>query len=114
MDSWDVPEMRMKEELWWAPYVRDFRQLSPLKDPIAAINRRTPGDAPLIQTAVAYRTMCVNVPQYLLYLQAQAKILAVDVVKARLPVEMGLEHSLRAAGGLLGGIEVDCLSLIHI
>jgi len=100
--------MAIRDELWWSPYVQDFKQLSTLKDPIASMNKRTPKGAPLIQTAIAYKAMCINVPRYLLYLQDKAKAMGVKVVKARLPVERGLQHSLTGIKDVVKDSKVDC------
>jgi len=105
IDSWNGP---VKDELWWAPHVQDFRQLSTFTDPVLAINKRTPDDGPLIETAIAYRAMCVNVPRYLLYLQDKGKALGVTVVKAKLQTDAGLERSLKAVDSRIGGLRVDC------
>lgn len=91
---WDGP---VKEELWWAPHVKDFRPLSPLQDPLLSIHKRIPAHAPGIKEGAACRAMSVNVPQYLLYLQEKARSLGAQVIKARLPVDAGLQNALLAA-----------------
>ncbi|KAK0255163.1 hypothetical protein B0A54_16286 [Friedmanniomyces endolithicus] len=91
---WDFP---VKERIWWAPYVKDYRVLADHQESFRSINERTPEDAGKIQAAVAYRAVAVNVPQYLLYLQERARKADTVVIKARLPVERGLQHTLEAA-----------------
>ena len=86
----------MKEDLWWAPYVRDFRGLSLLQEPVATINKNLPAST-TIKDAAANLSISVNVPQYLLYLQEKARSLGAKVIKARLPVDAGLSNALTAA-----------------
>ncbi|KAK1071405.1 hypothetical protein LTR74_003282 [Friedmanniomyces endolithicus] len=91
---WDSP---VKEEVWWAPYVQDYRVLADHQEPFCSINERTPDRAGKIQAAVVYRAVAINVPQYLLYLQERARTAGAVVIKARLPVEQGLQHALEVA-----------------
>lgn len=86
------------EELWWSPYVKDFRQMSPFHDPVWAINESTSNKtAARIKWAASFRAPSVNVPQYLLYLQEKGRLLDVKVIKAKLPTDAGLEKALVAA-----------------
>lgn len=85
------------EELWWAPHVQDFRQLTPFREPVSTINSKTAQDGPEIKWAVTYRSISINVPHYLLYLQEKARRLGVEVIKAQLPIDAGLEKALSAA-----------------
>ncbi|KAK5128021.1 hypothetical protein LTR85_005138 [Meristemomyces frigidus] len=91
---WDGP---VKEKLWWAPHVKDFRVLSLLQEPLLTISKRIPCHAPEIKEAAACRAMSVNVPQYLLYLQQKARSLGAKVIKAPLPVDAGQENALAEA-----------------
>ncbi|KAK0938792.1 hypothetical protein LTR29_009642 [Friedmanniomyces endolithicus] len=91
---WDFP---VKEEIWWAPHVQDYRVLADHQEPFCSINERTPEGAGKIQAAVVYRAVAVNVAQYLLYLQERARKSGAVVIKARLPVEQGLQHALEVA-----------------
>ncbi|EMC98904.1 hypothetical protein BAUCODRAFT_31180 [Baudoinia panamericana UAMH 10762] len=93
-DYWDGP---VTEDLWWAPYVRNFRHVSESQEPLISISKRTPPRAPQIANAVACRAMAINVPQYLLYLLEQSRSLGVKLIKARLPVGRGLKAALLAA-----------------
>ncbi|KAK4546683.1 hypothetical protein LTR36_001901 [Oleoguttula mirabilis] len=105
---WDAP---VKEELWWAPRVKNFRALSSLQEPLLTISKRIPAHAPAIKEAAACRAMSVNVPQYLLYLQEKARSMGAKVIKARLPVGSGLEDALTAAEShamVDGGRRPDC------
>ena len=99
-DSYHFWDDQPGEDLWWAPHVKDFRQLSPSQDPVVAINEKAPQDVSRIMWAAACRAPSVNVPQYLLYLQEKARSLGVKVVKARLPTDAGFEKALLAAEGI--------------
>ncbi len=96
-DSYHFWDAEPKEELWWAPHVQQFRQLSPLLEPVANINASTPEGAPKISSAAACRAPSINVPQYLLHIQEKAKTLGVKVIKARIPTESGLASALDEA-----------------
>ncbi|TKA61325.1 hypothetical protein B0A55_11330 [Friedmanniomyces simplex] len=105
---WDFPGT---DELWWAPYVKDFRVLADHHEPVRSINERTPKGAGEIKEAVVYRAVAVNVSQYLLYLQERARKAGAVVIKARLPVEQGLQNALQAAEGEAmskGRSKADC------
>ena len=108
-EYWDG---QVKEELWWAPHVRNFRQLSTYNEPVRSCNDRAlAAGAPTVQFACAYDAMCINVPQYLLYLQEKARLLGAKVIKARLPVHDGFEAALSAAEDLVlvhGRPQIDC------
>ena len=87
----------MKEEIWWAPYVNNFRTLAEHQEPVCSVNARTPSDAGRILEAVKFSAVSINVPQYLLHLQERARKAGALVIKARLPVEAGLQSALAAA-----------------
>lgn len=91
----------MREDLWWTPYVKDFRQLSPEQEPVLSINAALPA-AKKIRHAAANRSVAVNVPQYLRYLQNRARALGVVFVKARIPVSEGFAGALAAAERITG------------
>ena len=99
-DSYHFWDAQPSEDLWWAPYVKDFRQLNNALEPVATINQNTPKTAPQITWAAACRAPSINVPQYLLHLQEKARSLGVKVIKARLPVDAGFEKALSAAEGI--------------
>lgn len=102
-DSYHFWDTELHEDLWWAPHVKDFRQLSPLRDPVATINDSSSDkDAPRIKWAAACRAPSINVPQYLLYLQSQARSFGVKVIKARLPTNAGFENALLSAESTAG------------
>ncbi|KAI6829541.1 hypothetical protein KC340_g8577 [Hortaea werneckii] len=90
---WNGP---VREGLWWAPYVDDFRELSTSQEPLLSINGQLPAEAK-IQNAAANRSIAINVPQYLLYLQERAKSLGVKVIKARMGTDAGLANVLKSA-----------------
>ena len=96
-DSYHFWDGHPAEDLWWAPYVQHFRQLSPLLDPMAAINGKLPTESRQIRWGVVCRAPSINVPQYLLYLQERARSLGVDVIKAILPTDAGFEKALAMA-----------------
>ncbi|KAK3718148.1 hypothetical protein LTR37_005263 [Vermiconidia calcicola] len=102
-DSYHFWDTELQEDLWWAPHVKDFTQLSPLRDPVATINDSSSDkDAPRIKWAAACRAPSINVPQYLLYLQSQARSFGVKVIKARLPTNAGFENALLSAESTAG------------
>ena len=86
-----------ESDLWWSPYVKNFQQLSPLKDPIVSINAHRPEHIPEIKQGTVCQVPSINVPQYLLWLQGWARSLGVKVIKARLPTDSGLEAVLKDA-----------------
>ncbi|KAI7263239.1 hypothetical protein KC343_g4211 [Hortaea werneckii] len=90
----------VREELWWAPYVEGFRELSTSQEPLLSINGQLPAEAK-IQNAAANRSIAINVPQYLLYLQERAKSLGVKVIKARIGTDAGLTSVLKSAAGTM-------------
>ena len=96
-DSYHFWDKQPNEDLWWAPYMKDFRQLSNYQAPVATINGRTRKDGAKIIWAAMCRAPSINVPQYLLYLQEKARSLGVKVIKARLPTDVGLEKALSTA-----------------
>ncbi|KAI7287259.1 hypothetical protein KC345_g666 [Hortaea werneckii] len=94
---WNGP---VREELWWAPYVKDFRELSTSQEPLLSINGQLPAEAK-IQNAAANRSIAINVPQYLLYLQQRAKSLGVKVIKARIATDDGLTSVLKSVAATM-------------
>ncbi|KAK3109516.1 hypothetical protein LTR53_017151 [Teratosphaeriaceae sp. CCFEE 6253] len=105
---WDFP---VKEEIWWAPFVKDFRVLAGYQEPVCAVNARTPAAAPRIQEAVVFRAVAVNVAQYLLYLQERARRAGAVVIKVKLPTSVGLQGVLEAAereAAKHGRGKIDC------
>ena len=108
LDYWDgVPT----EEMWWAPHVKNFRTIADFNDPIRALNARMSEHMAPIMHGVAYDAFCINVPQYLLYLQEKGRKMGVKVVKARLPVNAGLLKALDAANTVAkreGRRNADC------
>ncbi|KAI7154560.1 hypothetical protein KC349_g7579 [Hortaea werneckii] len=93
---WNGP---VREELWWAPYVDNFHELSTSQEPLLSINGQLPAEAK-IQNAAANRSIAINVPQYLLYLQERAKSLGVKVIKARMGIDAGLANVLKSAAAI--------------
>lgn len=91
---WDTPPT---EDLWWAPYVRGFGQISTLRDPIARINARTAEGEGKVVWGVEYRAPSVNVPVYLQWLVQRAEGRGVRIAKAALPMDERLETALKAA-----------------
>lgn len=71
--------------------------LSPELKPIAAINARYSASTPGLTNGVYYRAMCINTPQYLLYLQQKVRSLGGEVIKARLPTDKALASALQQA-----------------
>jgi hypothetical protein len=96
-DSYHFWDDQPTEDLWWAPYVKDFRQLSNFLDPVAGINSKLPASGPQIRWAAVCRAPSINVPQYLLYLQQRARSLGAKIIKARLPTDAGFQQALAAA-----------------
>ena len=96
-DSYHFWDGQPSEDIWWAPYVKDFRQLSIPSDPVASINASLPASTKQIRWAAACRAPSINVPQYLLYLQEKARSLGVQVIKASLPTDAGFEKALTVA-----------------
>ena len=86
--------------MWFAPYVKNFRVLSIDDEPVRSVNERAGPDGAKIKQACAYSAVAINVSQYLLYLQERARKARAEVIKARLPVNAGLDAALKAAEGL--------------
>lgn len=93
---WDF-NLPMYENIWWAPYVKNFRSLSPDVETVRIINERAGKDGPQIIEACAFSAVSINVPQYLHYLQERARKAGARVIKQRLPVDEGLDTALAAA-----------------
>lgn len=87
--------------------MKDFEKLSPSAAPVSEINDRASKDLLPIEVAITYKSISINSPQYLLYLQERAKSSGVDIVKSRLPTTAGLEGALTAAQELAGRGEPD-------
>lgn len=101
----------VKEVLWWAPHVKDFRQEPVAMGPVAAINAKAPKGVPDIDWAVSYTSISINSPHYLLYLQEKARMFGAIVIKARLHSENGLRSALDEAEQLAkseGRPAADC------
>ena len=96
-DSYGYLDGPVTEVMWWASHVPNFRMLSAHEEPLCSLNQGLPINAPTVQNAFAYRAMSINVPQYLLYVQEKARLLGVEVIKARLPVDTGMEAAVAAA-----------------
>ena len=94
-DSYHFWDQQPTEDLWWAPYVKDFRQAAVDQDPTLTINERSPTK---IRWAASCQAPSINVPQYLLYLREKAHTLGAKVIKSALPTSAGLEKALIAAG----------------
>jgi D-amino-acid oxidase len=105
---WDFP---VTENIWWAPYVKDFRTLAVEQNPVCSINQRTRSGDPNIVEALAFKEIAIDVSQYLLYLQQRARKAGATVLKKRLSVNAGLENALaeaeREATGR-GGAQATC------
>lgn len=105
---WDSE--KVEEDLWWAPHVLDFRQLSLFQEPVVSLNRERPSHAPEIKWAATSRACSIDVPTYLLYLQERARRAGAVLFQSRLPTDGGLPKALRAAEGIaktIGRGEVD-------
>ncbi|EME45255.1 hypothetical protein DOTSEDRAFT_52578 [Dothistroma septosporum NZE10] len=105
---WDT---EISEDLWWAPHVLGFKQLSLHHEPILSINRNRPGYAPEIVWGATSKACSVHVPQYLLYLQERARKHGSIVFQSRLPTDGGLGKALATAEGIvrvIGRPKVDC------
>lgn len=100
-DSYDLWDLPVKQTLWWAPYVPEFRTLPTHQEPITSYNARCPPDTPQITEAIACKLPSINVPKYLLYLQNRATTAGAHVIKTRLPVDAGLNHTLHSTESLL-------------
>lgn len=99
------------EDLWWTSCVKDFRELSPIQEPILSINQNSPTHAPKILHGATSRAISINVPKYLLYLQERARIAGAVIFQSRLPTDGGLQKALATAEGIsnaLGRGRVDC------
>ena len=53
-----------------------------------------------IQSAVCFKTICINVPHHLKYLLSKVLAAGGKLVKARLPTDKGLPNALRSAAAL--------------
>lgn len=99
------------EDLWWAPHVKDYRELSTTQEPVLSLNKNHPAHAPKIRHAATSRAFSINAPQYLLYLQERARTAGVVIFQSKLPTDGGLKKALATAEGIsnaLGRGKVDC------
>jgi D-amino-acid oxidase len=96
-EFWDKPP---DYDIWYAPHVESFRQLSAEQKPIAAVNKRAGPSAPQIDCGAYYKAMSINVPRYLLYLQEKALSLNVEIIKTLLPVHGEFSSALQEGGTL--------------
>jgi len=71
---WDVEP---KELPWWSNHVSDFHRLP--------------------QGGVSFKSISINVPEYLLYLLNTAKVLGAQVIQLRIPTSEGFESALKFA-----------------
>jgi hypothetical protein len=101
IDSYELWDNSPDYDIWYAPHVESFRQISPSHPPASRINARCPPEAPQIFHGAYYKAMSINVPQYLLYLQEKAKGCGVEFVKARLDTSKGFVHALKEAEELV-------------
>ncbi|QIX01114.1 hypothetical protein AMS68_006631 [Peltaster fructicola] len=99
------------EELWWAPYVKDFKQESTIVGAAAEVNLKLPKDVRPIDSALSYTSISINSPHYLLYLQERARKLGAVVIKSRITATSGFGRALAATEELLksrGRPSVSC------
>jgi D-amino-acid oxidase len=101
IDSYEFWDTSPDYDIWYAPHVESFRQLSPSHPPISKINGESPPTVPQISHGAYYKAMSINVPQYLLYLLERAKSYGVEVVKSRLDTSQGFAHALEEAEELV-------------
>lgn len=97
IDSYEFWDKAPDYDIWYAPHVEAFRQLSADQKPISAVNDRTPREAAKVQHGAFYRAMSINVPRYLLFLQERLQQKGVEVIKAKLGVKGGFSASLQQA-----------------
>ena len=105
IDSYEFWDNSLDYDIWYAPHVEAFRQLSPSHLPISKINHRASPGAPEISHGAYYKAMSINVPQYLLYLSEKAKSHGVEVLKARLDTTKGFPNALREAEELVTDLQ---------
>lgn len=97
IDSYEYWDKSPDYDIWYAPHVEAFRQLSSDQKPITAVNERAVPGAPKVECGAFYRAMSINVPRYLLYIQEKARSQGVEVVKSRLPTSDGFSSALQEA-----------------
>lgn len=97
IDSYEYWDKSPDYDIWYAPHVEAFRQLSVDQKPIVAVNERAESGAPRVTCGGYYRAMSINVPRYLLYVQEEARAQGVEVIKARLPTSNGFSAALQEA-----------------
>jgi hypothetical protein len=111
---WDGQPAR--DELWWAPYVQDFRQISNASTLLAQIRQRedaSSGGKPQsrIANAASCLAMSINVPQYLAYLRDRALHSGAILFQSSLLTDGGLSKALATADAIsraIGRGKVDC------
>lgn len=111
VESFHYWDGEITEDLWWAPHVKDYRELSTTQEPIVSINKQQPDGAPKILHGATSRAVSINVLQYLPYLQERARLAGAVIFQSRLPSDGGLEKALATAEGIshvLGRGKVDC------
>jgi D-amino-acid oxidase len=101
VDSYHFWDGKVTEDLWWAPHVQGFRQLSPYHEPLISIHEKQPANVRRIENAAMSRAMAINVPHYLLYLQSRVTDLGARIIKARLSTDSGFANALSAAETLI-------------
>ena len=86
------------EDLWWAPYVQDFRNLD---------ERALP---PRAHTGIAFTTISLDVPRYLANLQTRVRRLGGRVIRFRVPTRGGINVALDRIDAVLQPGDLDGLS----
>lgn len=94
-DYWDGDDTG---EIWWAPHVQDFKLLHASDPAVEGINERSRAvGGPDVQTAVYYKTICIDVDQYLANTRKLAEGRGVKVIRAKLPTDSSFDEALAAA-----------------
>jgi hypothetical protein len=105
---WDGPIAL--DELWWAPYVKDFAQTPYVIDATIQIHQRqetsssSSGPAPQISQSASCLAPAINVPHYLAYLRDRALRSGAILFQSSLPVDGGLQKALATADGISNAI----------
>jgi hypothetical protein len=105
-----------RDELWWAPYVQDFKEISGSSDLITQIRQRQDASSgtksgPKVSDAASCRAMSINVPHYLAYLQDRALRSGAILFKSSLPTDGGFPKALTTVDGIsraIGRGKVGC------
>ena len=85
------PTTEIDPQLWWRSIVKDFSYLTEEKLPQG------------IRSAVAFTTICINVPLHLKYLLSKFLDAGGTFIRARLPADKGLPGTLISAASLAKG-----------